>query len=177
MRKTGLYPACSCSQLAFAGLLRVKLPIPQYDWLCASSHVWQVTLPSLNEESFVTQLTLPRPFARGIFNLSGEREVLAMLALLALLRYHQLMATIVIRNLDPAVKRKLQIRAARNGEGRLSGGSLLTIGAEAAAVAQDSLVALVPVLHALERTITLVCCSQPPASPKRMLHDHDMAHP
>ncbi|MGO9494666.1 MAG: FitA-like ribbon-helix-helix domain-containing protein [Terracidiphilus sp.] len=38
-----------------------------------------------------------------------------MLALLAILRYYQLMATIVIRNLDPAVKRKLQIRAARNG--------------------------------------------------------------
>ncbi|MGA8632166.1 MAG: hypothetical protein WBA18_07915 [Terracidiphilus sp.] len=93
----------------------MKLPIPQYDWLCASSHVWQITLPSLNEESFVTQLTLPCPFARGIFNPPGERVLLAMLALLAILRYYQLMATIVIRNLDPAVKRKLQIRAAHNG--------------------------------------------------------------
>jgi len=42
-------------------------------------------------------------------------------------------------------------------EGRLSAGSLLTIGPEAAAIAQDSLLALVPVLRALERTITLVC--------------------
>jgi ParB/RepB/Spo0J family partition protein len=42
-------------------------------------------------------------------------------------------------------------------EGRLSGGSLLTIGPEAAAIAQDSLLALMPVLRALERTINLVC--------------------
>lgn len=42
-------------------------------------------------------------------------------------------------------------------EGRLSGGSLHTIGPEAAVIAQDSLLALVPMLRALERTITLVC--------------------
>jgi antitoxin FitA len=41
--------------------------------------------------------------------------VLALLALLALLSYHGFVATIVIRNLDPAVKRRLQIRAAQNG--------------------------------------------------------------
>lgn len=41
-------------------------------------------------------------------------------------------------------------------EGRLSGGSLLTIGPEAAAIAQDSLLALMPVLCALERTIHIV---------------------
>jgi hypothetical protein len=42
-------------------------------------------------------------------------------------------------------------------EGRLSGGSLLTIGPEASAIAQDSLLALMPVLRALERTIHIVC--------------------
>ena len=41
--------------------------------------------------------------------------MLAVLALLALFSYHALVATIVIRNLDPAVKRRLQLRAARNG--------------------------------------------------------------
>ena len=42
-------------------------------------------------------------------------------------------------------------------EARLSGGSLLTLGPEAAVIAQDSFVALAPVLRALLRTITLVC--------------------
>lgn len=41
--------------------------------------------------------------------------MLAVLALLALSCYHPFMATIVIRKLDEGVKRKLQIRAARNG--------------------------------------------------------------
>jgi ParB-like chromosome segregation protein Spo0J len=52
--------------------------------------------------------------------------------------------------------RTLRLVAARL-EARLSGGALHVIGAEAAVVAQQSLVALVPVLSALERTITLVC--------------------
>lgn len=42
-------------------------------------------------------------------------------------------------------------------QARLSGGSLLTLGPEAAAIAQDSLLSLVPVLGALVRTIPLVC--------------------
>jgi plasmid stability protein len=37
------------------------------------------------------------------------------LAVLALLRYNELMATIMIRDLDDKVKRSLQIRAATNG--------------------------------------------------------------
>jgi ParB/RepB/Spo0J family partition protein len=52
--------------------------------------------------------------------------------------------------------RTLRFVAARL-EARLLGGSLPTVGLEAAALATDSLLALVPVLHALERTITLVC--------------------
>jgi len=42
-------------------------------------------------------------------------RILVMLALLALLCYSLLMATIVIRNLDETVKRRLQLRAALNG--------------------------------------------------------------
>lgn len=41
--------------------------------------------------------------------------VLALLALLAFLGYPLFMATIVIRNLDETVKRRLQVRAALNG--------------------------------------------------------------
>jgi len=41
--------------------------------------------------------------------------MLALLALLASLAYDRSMATIVIRNLDPVVKRRLQVRAALNG--------------------------------------------------------------
>ncbi|XXY44856.1 ParB N-terminal domain-containing protein [Sorangium sp. So ce269] len=52
--------------------------------------------------------------------------------------------------------RTLRLVAARL-QARLSGGTLHTIGPEAAALAQDSLVALVPVLDALGRTIQLVC--------------------
>lgn len=52
--------------------------------------------------------------------------------------------------------RTLRLVAARL-EARLSSGTLHTIGPEAAALAQDSLLALVPVLDALERTIQLVC--------------------
>ena len=52
--------------------------------------------------------------------------------------------------------RTLRLVAARL-EARLSGGSLHTIGPEAAALAQDSLLALLPVLDALEHTIQLVC--------------------
>jgi hypothetical protein len=51
-------------------------------------------------------------------------------------------------------------------EARLSGGSLHTIGVEAAVLAQQSLTALVPVLGALGRTITLVC-GEGPASPEK----------
>lgn len=43
------------------------------------------------------------------------RALLAVLALLALLCYSRSMATIVIRNLDETVKRRLQVRAASNG--------------------------------------------------------------
>jgi plasmid stability protein len=41
--------------------------------------------------------------------------MLAVLALLALYCYSLFMATIVIRNLDEAIKRRLQVRAALNG--------------------------------------------------------------
>ena len=41
--------------------------------------------------------------------------MLALLALLALFCYPLFMATIVIRNLDETVKRRLQVRAALNG--------------------------------------------------------------
>jgi ParB-like chromosome segregation protein Spo0J len=61
--------------------------------------------------------------------------------------------------------RTLRLVAARL-EARLSGGALHIIGAEAAVVAQQSLVALVPVLSALERTITLVC-GEPAASSRK----------
>jgi ParB-like chromosome segregation protein Spo0J len=56
--------------------------------------------------------------------------------------------------------RTVRLVAARLGA-RLTGGSLYTIGPEAAALAQESLVALVPVLDALRRTIHLVCTSRP----------------
>lgn len=52
--------------------------------------------------------------------------------------------------------RTLRLVAARL-EARLSGGALLTIGPEAAAIAKDSLVALGPVLEALGRTLHIVC--------------------
>lgn len=52
--------------------------------------------------------------------------------------------------------RRLRLVAARL-EARLSGGSLHTIGPEAASLARDSLLALLPVLDALGRTISLVC--------------------
>jgi plasmid stability protein len=42
-------------------------------------------------------------------------SLLALLALLAELRYTYSMATITIRNLDETVKRRLQVRAALNG--------------------------------------------------------------
>jgi plasmid stability protein len=42
-------------------------------------------------------------------------SLLALLALLAELRYTQSMATLTIRNLDETVKRRLQVRAALNG--------------------------------------------------------------
>lgn len=42
-------------------------------------------------------------------------ELLAVLALLAFFCYFSYMATIVIRNLDETVKRRLQVRAALNG--------------------------------------------------------------
>lgn len=51
-------------------------------------------------------------------------------------------------------------------EGRLSGGSLLKIGPEAAAIAQDSLLALLPVLRALGRTIH-IACGDPAAMPDK----------
>jgi hypothetical protein len=52
--------------------------------------------------------------------------------------------------------RTLRLVAARL-EARLRGGVLHTIGPEAAAIAEESLVALVPVLDALRQTIHLVC--------------------
>jgi ParB-like chromosome segregation protein Spo0J len=55
--------------------------------------------------------------------------------------------------------RTVRLVAARL-EARLTGGSLHTIGPEAAVHAQESLVALVPVLDALRRTIHLVCASR-----------------
>jgi ParB/RepB/Spo0J family partition protein len=45
-------------------------------------------------------------------------------------------------------------------EARLSGGALATIGPEAAAIAEQSLVALVPVLDALRCTIHIVCAQR-----------------
>ena len=59
--------------------------------------------------------------------------------------------------------RTVRLVAARL-EARLSGGSLRTIGPEAATIAEDSLLALVPVLDALRRRIDLACArttSQP----------------
>jgi plasmid stability protein len=41
--------------------------------------------------------------------------LLSLLAMLAVLRYYQFMATLTIRNVDEAVKRRLQVRAALNG--------------------------------------------------------------
>lgn len=54
-------------------------------------------------------------------------------------------------------------------EARLSGGALLTIGPEAAAIAKESLVALGPVLEALGRTLHIVC------APTTPLPDEDAA--
>jgi ParB-like chromosome segregation protein Spo0J len=55
--------------------------------------------------------------------------------------------------------RTLRLVAARL-EARLTGGSLYTIGPEAAVLVQESLVALVPVLDALRRTIHLTCAAR-----------------
>jgi hypothetical protein len=52
--------------------------------------------------------------------------------------------------------RALRLVAARL-EARLSGGALTSIGMEAALLAKESLLALVPVLDALQRTIPRVC--------------------
>jgi ParB-like chromosome segregation protein Spo0J len=57
--------------------------------------------------------------------------------------------------------RTVRLVAARL-EARLTGGSLHTIGPEAAALAEGSLVALVPVLSALRRTIERVCAPPTP---------------
>jgi ParB/RepB/Spo0J family partition protein len=51
-------------------------------------------------------------------------------------------------------------------EARLAGGSLLTIGPEAAAIAEDSLRGLVPVLDALRRRIDLACPTRAPLADK-----------
>jgi ParB/RepB/Spo0J family partition protein len=64
--------------------------------------------------------------------------------------------------------RTLRIVATRL-EARLSGGVLFTIGPEAAAVAQESLVALAPLLSALGRTLQTVC------APTTRLPDEDAA--
>ena len=64
--------------------------------------------------------------------------------------------------------RTLRLVAARL-EARLSGGALAAIGMEAAVLAKESLVALVPVLDALRRTITLV------SDPKTSLPEKDAA--
>jgi len=73
-----------------------------------------------------------------------------MLALLALLRYHQFMATIVIRNLDPAVKRKLQIRAARNGRSmEAEAREMLSVAAEKALETREPKRGLGTAIHEL----------------------------
>ena len=64
--------------------------------------------------------------------------------------------------------RTVRLVAARL-EARLTGGSLYTIGPEAAVLAQESLVALVPVLDALRRTIHIVC------APRASTPDQDTA--
>jgi ParB/RepB/Spo0J family partition protein len=64
--------------------------------------------------------------------------------------------------------RTVRLVAARL-EARLTGGSLHTIGAEAAAIAEQSLVSLVPVLDALRRTLHTVC------APRTSLPDEDAA--
>lgn len=64
--------------------------------------------------------------------------------------------------------RTVRLIAARL-EARLAGGSLYTIGPEAAVLAQESLVALVPVLDALRRTIHTVC------APRASTPDQDAA--
>jgi ParB-like chromosome segregation protein Spo0J len=61
--------------------------------------------------------------------------------------------------------RTVRLVAARL-EARLSGGALAAIGLDAAVVAQESLVALVPVLDALRRTITFVCDPKTPSTEK-----------
>jgi plasmid stability protein len=43
------------------------------------------------------------------------QALLALLALLAEMRYYRFMATLTIRNVDETVKRRLQVRAALNG--------------------------------------------------------------
>ena len=64
--------------------------------------------------------------------------------------------------------RTVRLVAARL-EARLTGGSLLAIGPEAAVLVQESLVALVPVLDALRRTIHIVC------APRASTPDQDAA--
>ena len=64
--------------------------------------------------------TFPQPVAKSASSSDFAHAivalaVLALLALLAFLSYSLFMATIVIRNLDESVKRKLQVRAALNG--------------------------------------------------------------
>jgi ParB-like chromosome segregation protein Spo0J len=64
--------------------------------------------------------------------------------------------------------RTVRLVAARL-EARLTGGSLHTIGPEAAAIAEQSLLALVPVLDALQRTLHTVC------APRTSIPDKDAA--
>jgi ParB/RepB/Spo0J family partition protein len=64
--------------------------------------------------------------------------------------------------------RTVRLVAARL-EARLSGGSLRTIGPEAAAIAEQSLLSLVPVLEALRRTLHVVC------TPRASIPDEDAA--
>lgn len=64
--------------------------------------------------------------------------------------------------------RTVRLVAARL-EARLTGGSLHTIGLEAAAIAEQSLLALVPVLDALRRTLHTVC------APRTSIPDEDAA--
>ena len=59
--------------------------------------------------------------------------------------------------------RTVRLVAARL-EARLTGGALYTIGPEAAALAQESLLALVPVLEALRGTIHAACPSRAPSA-------------
>ncbi len=64
--------------------------------------------------------------------------------------------------------RTVRLVAARL-EARLAGGSLRTIGPEAAAIAEDSLLALVPVLDALRRRIDIAC------APRTSIPDEEAA--